>query len=148
MATLIDVVQPQESYLESVLLEALDGRKEDVYVSNYLNNLMSLVSENPRRYRSYGPYWPTIKALVLESGYNGFGEHVDSDVVEIYKSSRPALTLIAAHLYSTDRFNNGQIYASQHQLMVAEYADDTDSYLYVSYDLEMETLISVGANRG
>ncbi|STK59617.1 Uncharacterised protein [Escherichia coli] len=45
---------------------------------------------------------------------------------EIYRYDRPALTLIAATLYSQERFDNGQIYSAWHLLPVPEEVDDQD----------------------
>ena len=55
----------------------------------------------------------------------------------------PALTLIAATLYSQERFDNGQIYSAWHLLPVPEEVDDQD-YEFESYDLEVEALAQAG----
>lgn len=66
------------------------------------------------------------------------GQVVDSDVAEIYKMSRPALTVLAGHLYSSDRLENDAVYNPVHALEVAPYADDTEPYVYISYDESIE----------
>ncbi|EGM8848630.1 hypothetical protein IIM91_004097 [Escherichia coli] len=55
----------------------------------------------------------------------------------------PSLTLIAATLYSQERFDNGQIYSAWHLLPVPEEVDDQD-YEFESYDLEVEALAQAG----
>ena len=62
---------------------------------------------------------------------------------KIYRYDRPALTLIAATLYSQERFDNGQIYSAWHLLPVPEEVDDQD-YEFESYDLEVEALAQAG----
>ncbi|MGQ0454891.1 hypothetical protein ACT4UM_25765, partial [Bacillus sp. SS-TM] len=75
------------------------GKTEDEYVDFFLSGLRGRLLKNPRLYRSYGPYWPEIKKLLLERGYGNFGRLVDRDVRKFYRYDRPALTLIAATLY-------------------------------------------------
>ena len=100
MATLSDTIKPNKTYLEAVLRTALLGKTEDEYVDFFPSGLRGRLLKNPRLYRSYGPYWPEIKKLLLERGYGNFGRLVDRDVRKIYRCDRPALTLIAATLYS------------------------------------------------
>ena len=126
MATLSDTIKPNKTYLEAVLRTALLGKTEDEYVDFFLSGLRGRLLKNPRLYRSYGPYWPEIKKLLLERGYGNF-----------------ALTLIAATLYSQERFDNGQIYSAWHLLPVPEEVDDQD-YEFESYDLEVEALAQAG----
>ena len=133
MATLSDTIKPNKTYLEAVLRTALLGKTEDEYVDFFLSGLRGRLLKNPRLYRSYGPYWPEIKKLLLERGYGR----------KIYRYDRPALTLIAATLYSQERFDNGQIYSAWHLLPVPEEVDDQD-YEFESYDLEVEALAQAG----
>ncbi|ELD5835486.1 peptide-binding protein, partial [Escherichia coli] len=93
MATLSDTIKPNKTYLEAVLRTALLGKTEDEYVDFFLSGLRGRLLKNPRLYRSYGPYWPEIKKLLLERGYGNFGRLVDRDVRKIYRYDRPALTL-------------------------------------------------------
>lgn len=52
--------------------------------------------------------------------------------------SRPALTVLAGHLYSSDRLENDAVNNPVHALEVAPYADDTEPYVYTSYDESIE----------
>ncbi|GDT61989.1 olxA [Escherichia coli] len=138
MTTLIDTVKPTESYLEDILLQALNGRSEEEYLTVYLDGMVERLKKNPQLYHLYGPWWPALKTLLLERGDISFGQVVDSDVAEIYKMSRPALTVLAGHLYSSDRLGNDAVYNPVHALEVAPYADDTEPYVYISYDESIE----------
>ncbi|MBD8156007.1 olxA [Pantoea agglomerans] len=138
MTTLIDTIKPTETYIESLLPLALDGRTEEVFLVNYLENLVKRVSSTRFAYRAFGPWWPAVKTLLLERANTKFGQVVESDVAEIYSLSRPALTVIAAHLYADDRTENDAVFSAVHLLPVMPSADDTEPYLYVSYDESIE----------
>lgn len=140
MATLSDTIKPNKTYLEGLLRTALLGKTEDEYVDFYLKGLRGRLLKNPRLYRSFGPYWPEIKNLLLERGYGNFGRLIDRDVRKIYRFDRPALTLIAATLYSQERFDNGQIYSAWHLLPVPPEVDDQE-YSFESTDTEVEALV-------
>lgn len=138
MTTLIDTIKPTETYIESLLPLALDGRTEEVFLVNYLENLVKRVSSTRFAYRAFGPWWPAVKTLLLERATTKFGQVVESDVAEIYSLSRPALTVIAAHLYADERTENDAVFSAYHLLPVVPSADDTEPYLYVSYDESIE----------
>lgn len=137
MTTLIDTIKPTETYIESLLPLALDGRTEEAFSLNYLENLVKRVSSARLAYRTFGPWWPAIKTLLLERTTK-FGQVVESDIAEIYSLSRPALTIIAAHLYADERTENDAVFSAYHLLPVVPSADDTEPYLYVSYDESIE----------
>ncbi|KKB02672.1 hypothetical protein [Pantoea anthophila] len=138
MTTLIDTIKPTETYIESLLPLALDGRTEEAFLVNYLENLVKRVSSARFAYRAFGPWWPAVKTLLLEHATTQFGQVVESDVAEIYSLSRPALTVIAAHLYADDRTENDAVFSAVHLLPVTPSADDTEPYMYVSYDESIE----------
>jgi len=138
MTTLIDTIKPTETYIESLLPLALDGRTEEAFLVNYLENLVKRVSSARFAYRAFGPWWPAVKTLLLERATTKFGQVVESDVAEIYSLSRPALTVIAAHLYAADRTENDAVFSAVHLLPVMPSADDTEPYMYVSYDESIE----------
>ncbi|EFM17705.1 MULTISPECIES: hypothetical protein [unclassified Pantoea] len=138
MTTLIDTIKPTETYIESLLPLALDGRTEEAFLVNYLENLVKRVSSTRFAYRAFGPWWPAVKTLLLERATTKFGQVVESDVAEIYSLSRPALTVIAAHLYADDRTENDAVFSAVHLLPVMPSADDTEPYMYVSYDESIE----------
>lgn len=143
MTTLIDTIQPPEAYLESVLPEGLRQRSESEYVNQYLTNLIVRLKAEPRLYRSFGAWWPSIKSLIIERDENTFGILIDSDVAAIYTMSRPALTIVAAHLYSNERVESGSVYSAYHSLDVNDDADDTEPYVYVSNDVDMEAFVQI-----
>ncbi|MFI7813010.1 olxA [Citrobacter werkmanii] len=144
MYTLIDTIQPGADYLESILPEALAGKAEEDWISLYLSNLAKRLALHPAQYRSFGPWWPALKDMLIASGYNQFGIMNDIGVAAIYRMPRPALTLVAAHLYSMERFDNGLVYEAHHTLEVNDTAADTEPYHWESYDDELEDTIAKG----
>lgn len=139
MTTLIDTIKPTEQYIESVLQEhALLGRHEEDFVADYLDSLQTRLQADVLTYRAFGPWWPALKTELLRKRVTTFGQVVDSSVAAIYSMSRPALTLVAAHLYADEVVESGNIYSADHFLSVMPSADDTDPYHYVSYDESIE----------
>lgn len=138
MTTLIETIKPTETYIEGLLPLVLDGRAEERYITDYLENLVKRVESNKLAYRTFGPWWPAVKTFLLERGITTFGQVIESDVADIYSLSRPALTIIAAHLYADERVENDAVYGAYHLLPVMPSADDTEPYLYVSYDESIE----------
>ncbi|MDV1094926.1 olxA (plasmid) [Raoultella ornithinolytica] len=138
MTTLLDTVKPSTAYLEEILPQALTGRTEQEYVAAYLGAMVLRLQASPRLYHLYGPWWPALKNLLLESGDVSLGQIIDSDTVAIYQMNRPALTVLAAQLYADERIETDAIYNAVHMLEVASYADDTEPYIYVSYDESIE----------
>lgn len=145
MTTLIDTAQPTDEYLERILQdEALSGRTENDFVPMFMDGIFQRLESSPALYRSFGAWWPELKRLLVEvKGTAQFGIEIEEGTRAIYSRTRPALTIIAAHLYSTERINAGQLYSAYHELDVHDGADDTEPYLYVSSDDELERLIAV-----
>ncbi|EKN4689527.1 olxA [Yersinia ruckeri] len=143
MTTLIDTIQPPELYLESILPQGLGQRTESEYVEFYITNLITRLKANPQLYRSFGAWWASVKSLIIEQDEKVFGILVDSDVAAIYRMSRPALTVVAAHLYSKERADSGSVYSAYHSLDVNDNAGDTEPYVWISNDVDMEAFIQL-----
>jgi hypothetical protein len=144
MTTLIETIMPTEGYVTSLLEEALNGKSEQEFVAFYLQGVIDRVIREPRTYRCFGPWWPAIKTLIIAGGCTKLGQIVESDVAETYKMSRPALTVIAAHLYSDERVDRDGLFNSIHQLVVLPTSDDTEPYIYTSYDESIEKYKGLG----
>ncbi|EFH8163340.1 hypothetical protein L6019_RS23735 [Escherichia coli] len=138
MTTLHDTIKPDEAYLSGFMDEALDGRNEAQYVDEYLTVLASRLKDDPCCYRSFGPFWPAVKAMLLERGCKDIGYEVDGPVAALYSYEEEALTLIAATLYSLERLENGSFYVSEHMLPTS----GDEAYPYYSEDDEIELRVS------
>ncbi|RAU45249.1 peptide-binding protein [Pseudocitrobacter sp. RIT415] len=136
MASLEQTQKPTADYLAAIRDSALAGRTESQFVSDYLDGIGKFIGARPGYYRSYGPYWPAIKSLLVENNlYNATGE-IDEDVLSIYSYDDDSLTVVAASLYQNMRLEDGLFYSAYHQLPVT---DDDEPYEYYSYDLEQES---------
>ncbi|MHA0510222.1 peptide-binding protein [Enterobacter kobei] len=137
MTTLHDTILPDEAYLSQYLEEALEGRSEDDYVEEYLALLNSRLAGDLRCYRSFGPFWPAVKSLLVAGGYTIAGIEIDMPVASFYRYESDALTLIAATLYSMERFEGGNYYVAEHLLPTKPDIDE-EVYPYYSDDTEIE----------
>lgn len=139
MAALVDIVLPDTAYLEEVFQIMVQGKiTEEEYTTAIVSGVAELVAKKPETYALYGPFWPSIKELIIASGDLTFGQVIDDDVAQVCRRERPALTMVAALLYSTNRSETHSVSDKYHYLDVQPGADDTEPYLYVSYDESME----------
>lgn len=135
MASLDQTQKPTTDYLSAIRDGALAGRTESQFVSDYLKGIAKCIDDRHDYYRSYGPYWPAIKSLLIENDlYDATGE-VDEDVLSTYCYDEDSLTVVAASLYQNMRLEDGLFYSAYHQLLVS----DDEAYEYYSYDLEQES---------
>lgn len=137
MTTLHDTIMPDEEYLSCFLDEALEGRSLEQYVDEYMAVLNTRLCKDLRCYRSYGPFWPAIKSMLLERGYTVAGKENDGPVATLYSYDDEALTLIAATLYSNERLETGNFYNAEHLLPTKPEVDE-EVYPYYSDDMEIE----------
>lgn len=139
MTTLIDTIIPNRQYIVEVLNTALTSDlDEDKYTQMSIKNIAGLIVANPAHYAMFGPWWPAIKKLIIGTGDTTLGQTYPEDIAEIYTYDRPALTLIAGVLYSNERLIDHVVTDSYHFLPVMPSADDTDPYLYESYDESLD----------
>ncbi|EOZ1526151.1 hypothetical protein [Enterobacter hormaechei] len=140
MTTLHDTIMPDEEYLSGFMDEALEGRSEEQYVDEYIAVLNTRIRKDLRCYRSYGPFWPAIKAMMLVRGYTVAGRENDGPVASLYRYESDALTLIAATLYSNERLESGNFYNAEHLLPTKPDVDE-EVYPYYSDDNEIEVRV-------
>lgn len=139
MSTLIDAILPTEKDLEDALFSVIESQEDQVlYVEKTLENLVTILNRRPEQFKSYGPWWPAIKTLLINHGYGDFGQVVNSDVAQIFSYSRESLTLVAGILYSSERLESYLVSDAYHSLSVRPEADDTEPYLYISEDESLE----------
>lgn len=137
MTTLHDTIMPDEEYLSGFMEEALEGRSVEQYVDEYMAVLNTRLRKDLRSYRSYGPFWPAIKSMLLARGYTVAGRENDGPVAALYSYEEEALTLIAATLYSNERLESGNFYNAEHLLPTKPEVDE-EVYPYYSDDTEIE----------
>ncbi len=77
--------------------------------------VMQRLSQDRRRYRDYGPYWPALKAVLRRCGHR-VGEGEDSVMEQAYGHARDVETLIAADLFRDHYLATHIIYDNQFML--------------------------------
>lgn len=122
--------------LEPLLDEALSGREPAQFVADYLNGLAGILTTNPRHYRSLGPYWWPLKAMLIDKGLFA-GSSLENGTLQHYTMETPELTLVAAWAYQQGRIDEGKLYSCSHQLELPE----GELYEYELTDLELERAI-------
>lgn len=140
----MDTIKPDTDYLNTIYIDAKGDKPDDVFLQNYLKSMKALLKDDPRKYRTYGPFWPSVKALMLSNGADFLpDDEIQFDVKATYDYEAPIHTLLAATLYAGERVDNGLVYESHHLLVVSPDAiDSDDGYDYVSYDRGMEDRIT------
>lgn len=146
MTTLIDTVQPPLNYLEEQLMIGRGNRSEEEWLNVACDSLIGNLKSQPMLYVSFGPWWYTLKNILIEHGADFIGRLIELDVATIYTMPRPALAVCAAILYHNDRINYGMMYDRAHLLEVNENADDTEPYYFTVEDEEMDRLVQQRGN--
>lgn len=137
-----NVILPTIEQLEPLLNEATESKSEADFVASFTKNAIEILTSRPMMYRSYGMYWWAVKELIVNSGFTGFGETLESGVLGTFNYERKAALCCAAWAYSTDSIDAGNIYSSTHSVATTD-GNDMDYYLE---DMEMEALIMGGSN--
>ncbi|MGL5294014.1 MAG: hypothetical protein ACRC9V_09685 [Aeromonas sp.] len=136
-----DTVKISDDELEPLLSEAQapDQLKDGELAAKYVANLAALIKRDPRQYRSYGPYWWPLKAMLISGGITPqVGVELESGTLEHYTHATPDLTVCAAWAYQQGQIENGHMHTSDHLLDMA----GGEVYAYQIYDGEVERYIT------
>lgn len=119
----------------SIIEEALssDGviPPYDDWLKKSIEGIASLIKADPLRYRSYGPYWFTIKRLLNDQGHFQ-GDHFEGELSGLYEADH--LNLAAGMMHS-----NGRMLEGQKTLNVFTMQTDSEEFFeYVLEDVDME----------
>ena len=113
-----------------------DGAKQFATQSTWVNKMVSsfasIVRRRPLAYRSFGPFWWPLKAMMIKSGEMQ-GEAPDPELIAQVTTGNPALDIAAA-------WSQHEAYSSQ-LLAGSTFTVDTESGDTVQYllcDDEME----------
>lgn len=133
-------ITPKAAELAGLLKNALsDNLDEEAFIASYLAGLVKILEADPRQYRSYGPYWWPLKAMLAERGIVVAGD-LELGTLQHYTLETPALTLCAAWAYQQERIAEGKLRTASHQLDMVE----GELYEYELVDDEMERRIAYG----
>ncbi|MGL6448898.1 hypothetical protein ACSZNO_21480 [Aeromonas veronii] len=127
-------VIPSADELAPLLAEATSERDEGAFVAIYMTNLSDLLRKDPKQYRSYGPWWWPLKAMLIEHGHEVGAGGLEMGTAERYTLESAALTVCAAWAYQQRMIEQGYLRCSEHWLDL----DDGETYEYNLYDSDME----------
>lgn len=138
------IVRPQIDELEALRAEATQNGQvsESEWVKRNCELNASILRKDPRRYRSFGPYWWVLKDAMLHHGITEFGDFVDMEGCTLCKHDSPFLTLLEAWLYSENAIDMGLMYSNEHTIsfLPEEVEDEPDVRVYTLADDTMELL--------
>ncbi|ENC6657658.1 hypothetical protein ABKY47_002108 [Aeromonas hydrophila] len=141
-----DTIKTPDEDLEAMLAEAqaTDNLEGGQLATQYTKVLAELIKKDPRQYRSYGPYWWPLKAMLIRvNAAAEVGTKLEDGTTEHYTHSTPDLTVCAAWAYQQTQLDNGHLHTADHLLDM----DDGEVYEYQICDAEMERLIAVKAGK-
>lgn len=96
-----------------------------------LSVIMERLSKDRLRYRDYGPYWPALKLLLNDAGYE-LGPQSDPIIAESYKGESPVETLMMADLFRDEYLATQFVGSNQFML------DSDTGEFWVLFDQDME----------
>lgn len=136
-----DTIKTPDEDLEAMLAEAqaADNLEGGQLATQYIKFLAELIKRDPRQYRSYGPYWWPLKAMLISENSAAVGTKLENGTLEHYTHSTPDLTVCAAWAYQQTQLDNGHLHTADHLLDM----DGGEVYEYQLYDAEMELFIAV-----
>ena len=140
--------KPSIEELNGLRFEATDGGKitEEDWVKENCRIIRKTLSDDPRRYRSYGPYWWIVKRALNDNGMTDFGTTIDLEWAEQADYGNTFLNLLAAWLYQEEALNTGLIYSNAHTIAFEpeEEGVEHDISEYQLIDDEVEILAMEG----
>lgn len=107
------------------------------WIASFLNGVKTMVSHNPTSYRTFGPFWWPLKAMMQNAGLIG-GEPVDKSLIEQADMGSPELNVAAAFAFQ-EWVLNSQIVGNTFPVTTDD--GDTEDYTLIDEELEQEGFI-------
>lgn len=103
--------------LSIFLEENRNDKTDEQFVDRFLPGAIASLKNDPKLYRSYGPYWWPLKRLILAfKDYDGFmGNSYDSTLSAAFSYDNDALTVCAAYNFQNMTVESGYMYSNEHQ---------------------------------
>ncbi|KJV08085.1 hypothetical protein [Methylocucumis oryzae] len=127
--------------LENALNEALDvNDSAEAFVKKFVTNVGKILAKTPKTYRYFGPYWWSLKKLMIQHNIPGVDDFIDATLVEKTNLGTPELTCVAAWSFQEERISSMELPVNKVLL------EDNDGNIteYVLNDEFMELRIAVG----
>ena len=143
---MISIYKPSEESLDTLISETRERNPN--WQRDFLAGLARELREDPRRYKSFGPYWWLIKKELLAAGYTEFGHFMDQEWLDNMDYGNTAYNLAAAWGYSDWATDNGYLYATRHPYALRD-SDTEEQFgeevwenaVYVLEDTDMEAIM-------
>lgn len=136
--------KPTVDELELLRQEATSNGKvsEEQWIQSNCRLMQGALNRDPRRYRSYGPYWWVMKKAMIDNGISDFGDFVDREWLELADYGNTFHNLLAAWMYQDMAVDNGLIYSNDHNVAFEpeEEGMERDVQVYTLVDDDMEIL--------
>lgn len=132
-----------DTILQPLLDEGTKGgqKTRDEWLAEYAVGLADHLRENPKQYRSYGPYWWIVKRVLIQKGVEDFGEYLDQEWLEKTTYNDDVWDMLAGYAYSEYAVQAGLVYSHTHLIAYVYDDDDSEEDQYVLVDDDMEELI-------
>lgn len=130
-----DIELPTPEALAPLREEALEGTEPSDFILKHVSGITAILKKNPAAYRSYGPYWWAIKALLKEHGID-FGEDDEPITREHFGYSDPVDLICAAWAYRE--------YILEQQMgdyAIHPFTVDDEPYDYSIEDNDLEAML-------
>ena len=123
--------------LKALVAERATNLRANRGFSNLLRFGLGVVADrlrvDPLRYRDYGPWWWSLKALMNKAGYS-LGDQADPLIAKDYRGESDVETLIAADEFRTEYLRTQMIYTNKFML------DGESGEFWTLYDQDMESV--------
>lgn len=101
------------------------------WIANNIDLTAGILRNDPRRYRSYGPYWWAVKHSMINHGVDDFGDFVDLEWFEKVDYGNEFLNLLAALMYQDTALDMGLIYSNDHNIEYEPVDEDSEGDVQV-----------------
>lgn len=115
--------------------EALEEQSESEMIQAHAQSIARIIKDDPLKYRSYGPYWWAIKAI-LEDHDIEFGDDDEPVTREHFNYESEVDLLCAAWAYQQYTIDAGGLYNNIHSFT----GDDDEPFDYSIEDTDIESM--------
>lgn len=115
------------------------------FVWNTAQTIAESVRRDPESYKGFGPYWWSVKKLMLLQGILEFGSFIDRKWLRRCDYGNEFDNIFAAWLYYGQSLEEGRVYDREHTVYFMQTAGSMASYISETYrllDRDMEMYLS------
>ena len=130
--------KPSLEELEPLKQEAFaTGLSEKAWLEKMANTIAEILEENPKQYRSLGPYWWGVKQVLKQQGFD-FGDFIDAEWFEQIDYGSDVWNMLASYAYQMYAAANGLFESNEHILCMIDDEGNQQAVTYTLIDDDME----------